>query len=108
MAPLLFSILAGTVAATGFQPLGLWPLAVAAVTVLLWLLMRAPSLGRALLLGWLFGLGYFILGLNWIATAFTYQSAMPAWLGWVAVVLLSLYLAVYPAVAAGLAWRWGR
>ena len=31
---------------------------------------------------------------------------MPAWLGWVAVVLLSLYLAVYPAVAAGLAWRW--
>ena len=33
---------------------------------------------------------------------------MPAWLGWVAVVLLSLYLAVYPAAAAGLAWRWGR
>jgi apolipoprotein N-acyltransferase len=29
------------------------------------------------------------LGLNWIATAFTYQAAMPAWLGWVAVVLLS-------------------
>jgi apolipoprotein N-acyltransferase len=33
---------------------------------------------------------------------------MPAWLGWVAVVLLSLYLAVYPALAAGLAWRFGR
>ena len=33
---------------------------------------------------------------------------MPAWLGWVAVVLLSLYLAVYPAAAAGLAWRWAR
>ena len=32
---------------------------------------------------------------------------MPAWLGWVAVVLLSLYLAVYPALAAGLAWRFG-
>ena len=31
---------------------------------------------------------------------------MPAWLGWIAVVLLSLYLAVYPAIAAGLAWRW--
>ena len=49
-----------------------------------------------------------MLGLNWIATAFTYQAAMPAWLGWVAVVLLSLYLAVYPALAAGLAWRFGR
>ena len=33
---------------------------------------------------------------------------MPAWLGWVAVALLSLYLAVYPAIAAGLAWRFGR
>ena len=33
---------------------------------------------------------------------------MPAWLGWVAVVLLSLYLAIYPALATGLAWRFGR
>ncbi len=33
---------------------------------------------------------------------------MPAWLGWIAVVLLSLYLAVYPAMAAGLAWRFGK
>src|SRR3546814_4866929 len=32
---------------------------------------------------------------------------MPAWLGWIAVVLVSLYLATYPAMAAGLAWRWG-
>ncbi|XVJ64572.1 MAG: apolipoprotein N-acyltransferase [Sphingopyxis sp.] len=29
---------------------------------------------------------------------------MPAWLGWVAVVLLALYLAVYPALAAWGAW----
>ena len=49
-----------------------------------------------------------MLGLNWIATAFTFQAAMPAWLGWVAVVLLSLYLAVFPMLAAGLAWRFGR
>jgi apolipoprotein N-acyltransferase len=52
--------------------------------------------------------GHFSLGLNWIATAFTFQAAMPAWLGWIAVVLLSLYLAVYPAMAAGIAWRYGR
>jgi apolipoprotein N-acyltransferase len=63
---------------------------------------------RALALGWAFGFGQFVLGLNWIATAFTFQAAMPASLGWVAVVLLSAYLAVYPAMAAGLAWRYGR
>ena len=72
------------------------------------LLNRAETLKRALLIGWLFGLGQFVVGLNWIATAFTYQAAMPAWLGWIAVVLLSLYLAIYPMLAAGIAWTFGR
>ena len=63
---------------------------------------------RALGTGWWFGLGHFTIGLNWIATAFYYQNAMPHWLGWCAVVALSLYLAVYPAAAVGLAWRYGR
>ncbi len=72
------------------------------------LIARAPGLRRALLVGWLFGVGQFVVGLNWIATAFTFQAAMPAWLGWIAVVLLSFYLAVYPMLAAGLAWRFGK
>ncbi|HEX8534487.1 MAG TPA: apolipoprotein N-acyltransferase [Allosphingosinicella sp.] len=104
---LLLSLLLGLLAALGFQPLGLWPLTLAAFAGLLWLVERAPSLRSALARGWWFGVGNFTLGLNWIATAFTYQAAMPAWLGWIAVVLLSLYLAVYPAMATGLAWRWG-
>src|SRR5262249_38867585 len=54
---------------------------------------------------WVFGAGHFLVGLNWIATAFSYQDNMPAWTGWAAVVLLSLYLALFPALAAALAWR---
>ncbi|MGI8611541.1 MAG: apolipoprotein N-acyltransferase [Sphingomicrobium sp.] len=103
----LFAALAGILSAFAFQPVGWWPLMPLAFAVLCELLLRAKSLRRALLLGWLFGLGQFVVGLNWIATAFTYQSAMPAWLGWIAVVLLSLYLAIYPALAAGLGWRLG-
>jgi apolipoprotein N-acyltransferase len=102
------SLLAGLVSATGFAPLGFWPLTLAAFAGLLWLIETAPSLRSALARGWWFGVGQFVLGLNWIATAFTYQAAMPAWLGWLAVVLLSLYLAIFPAAAAGLAWRWGK
>ena len=105
---LLLSFLAGVVAACGFQPIGLWPLTLVALAAWMWLVWKAPRLRTALARGWWFGVGHFVLGLNWIATAFTYQSAMPAWLGWLAVVLLSLYLAIYPAIAAGLAWRWGR
>jgi apolipoprotein N-acyltransferase len=108
MRPNLYAFLAGLAAACAFQPLALWPLMPVALAFFLRLVGEAPRLRAALARGWWFGLGHFVLGLNWIATAFTYQAAMPAWLGWVAVVLLSLYLALYPAVAAGLAWRWGR
>ena len=108
MKPLLICLLAGLVSACGFEPLGLWPALLAALVVLLGLVVRAPTLRSALARGWWFGVGHFTLGLNWIATSFTYQANMPAWLGWIAVVLLALYLAVYPAIAAGLAWRHGR
>ena len=78
-----------------------------AFAVLCELVARAPALQAGAAHRLVFGVGQFVVGLNWIATAFTFQAAMPAWLGWVAVVLLSLYLAVYPALAAGLAWRFG-
>jgi apolipoprotein N-acyltransferase len=103
---LLACLAAGAVSACGFAPLDLWPLTLIGTAFLLFAVERAPGLRGALARGWWFGLGQFTVGLNWIATAFSYQSNMPAWLGWVAVVLLSLYLAIYPAVASGLAWRW--
>lgn len=102
------ALVAGLASALAFQPVGWWPLMPLAFAALCKLVGREPSLWRALLTGWAFGVGQFVLGLNWIATAFTYQAAMPAWLGWVAVVLLSMYLAVYPMLAAGLAWRFGQ
>ena len=104
----LYALLIGAASAFAFEPAGLWPLLLLAFAFLCELVDRTKSLPRALLIGWAFGLGQFVVGLNWIATAFTFQAAMPPWLGWVAVVLVSLYLAVYPALAAGLAWRFGR
>ena len=98
--PRAFALLLGLLAATGFQPLGLWPLALAAMAAFAALLTEAPDAKRAALLGWLFGVAHFTFGNNWIATAFTWQAEMPAALGWVAVPLLSLYLAIYPAIAA--------
>ena len=104
---LAIAFASGAISAFAFQPVGWWPLLILAVAALCELIGRAPFLRRALLTGWLFGLGQFVISLNWIATAFSYQAAMPAWLGWVAVVLVALYLAVFPMLAAGLAWRIG-
>ncbi|MEO5707859.1 MAG: apolipoprotein N-acyltransferase [Alteraurantiacibacter sp.] len=95
----------GVISATGFQPLGLWPLAILAVGTFAWLVPQTRSLRHAALLGWLFGLGHFTLGNSWIATAFTYQGNMPAVLGWAAVPLVAVYLAIYPMLAAAGA-RW--
>ena len=102
--PRLGALGAGFLAATGFEPLRLWPVTLACLALLLWLIARAPAPRAAFTRGWLFGLGHFTLGLNWIAHAFSFQDAMPHWFGYGAVVILSLYLAVYPALAALGAW----
>ncbi len=102
--PKLLALALGAVSATGFAPLNLWPLTLLALGGWMALVTRSPRGWRAFGVGWAFGVGHFIVGLNWIATAFTYQAAMPAWLGWIAVGLLALYLAVYPALAAWGAW----
>jgi apolipoprotein N-acyltransferase len=103
----LIALALGAASAFSFQPVGWWPLMIVAIAALCELIARSRSLKQSLAIGWGFGVGQFCIGLNWIATAFTFQAAMPAWLGWIAVVLLSLYLAVYPMLAAGLAWRFG-
>ena len=102
--PLWCAPVLGAVAACGFPPLSFWPLTLLALAGLIELTKRARGWKQAALIGWLFGLGHFTLGDNWIAPAFTYQANMPQWLGWIAVLVLSLYLALYPALATLGSW----
>ncbi len=97
------ALLAGAIAALGFEPVNLWWLTLIGVGVLVALVDTAASRWRAALIGWCWGIGHFGLGLTWIAKAFTYQAKMPAALGWAAVAVLALYLALFVALAAGAA-----
>lgn len=106
--PLPTALAAGLLSATGFAPLEWWPVLLVCLAVLLWLVHEAPTLKAAMLRGWVFGVGHFTVGSNWIQHAFDYQDRMPPVLGYGAVVLAALYLAVYPAIAMGLAWRFAR
>ena len=106
--PGLIALALGAIAALGFAPLHLWPLTLLALAGLIELTARAETWRRAARTGWLFGVGHFTVGNGWIATSFTYQAEMPAWLGWIAVVALALYLAVYPMLAVLGTWRLGR
>jgi apolipoprotein N-acyltransferase len=103
--PRWIALIAGGVSATGFAPLNWWPLLLLGLALLNILIAPAKTAKRAFALGWLFGAGQFSVGLNWLAISFTHQAAMPAWLGWIAVLLLSLVLAVFPALAALMAWQ---
>ncbi|WP_253343000.1 apolipoprotein N-acyltransferase [Sphingobium sp. OAS761] len=102
--PKIAALLAGLASATGFAPLNLWPVTLACLIALILLVEGAPDRRAATLRGWLFGVGHFAVGLNWIAHAFSFQDAMPHWFGYGAVILLSLYLSVYPALATLGAW----
>lgn len=95
---------AGLLAGQGFEPVGLLAGPLLGMALLLLLLHLRPR-SEAFALGFLFGFGQFLVGLSWIATAFTYQGNMPVWMGWVAVVGLSAFLSIYPGLAALLARR---
>jgi apolipoprotein N-acyltransferase len=97
------ALAAGGLSALGFAPLGWWPLTLGCFALLMHLVWTAPGWRAAAARGYWFGAGHFTVGLNWIAGSFQYQDNMPHWLGWFAVVALALYLAVYPAICAGLA-----
>lgn len=100
-----FPLLLGALSAFGFPPWNALPLTLIAFVIWLHLVHEAPTLRRALGIGWLFGVGHFCIANAWIQQPFEFQDAMPQWLGYVAVLALSLYLALYPMLAAGLAWR---
>lgn len=103
--PALLSLLLGVVAACAFAPLDAWWLALPALAAWMALVHAAPSMRQALWRGYAFGVGHFTINDNWFQHAFTFQDKMPAELGYVAPFALALYLAVYPAIAAGLSWR---
>ncbi len=97
----------GVLSALGFAPLSLWPLAMLAMGAFVALVVTSGSTRDAVRIGWIFGLGHFMVGSGWIAGAFRYQDTMPVWLGWAALPFIGAYLAIYPAITAGLARRLG-
>ncbi|MFM7378715.1 MAG: apolipoprotein N-acyltransferase [Erythrobacter sp.] len=98
--PALTAIALGLIAACAYPPLHLWPLGLAALAGFVWLIYSTDNWKQAAARGWLFGWAHLTLANNWIATAFTHQAKMPEVLGWAAVPLLCIYLAVYPMLAA--------
>ena len=91
---------AGAIATAALPPYHIIPALWLAVPVLLWLLDGCASWRGALLVGWAFGFGHFLLGLSWIAHAFYVDAQAFGVLAWPAVVGLAFGLGIFFAAAA--------
>ncbi len=88
------------------QPQG-W-LQVLSLALLAGLLLRQPTARRAALLGWLFSFAWLAGTWWWLFISMHVYGGLAAPLAVIAVGLLAGALALYYALAAGLAWRLGR
>ena len=100
----LSAFLAGVATALAMAPIYAVPLLFIGFPVLILLLDRSaqtPSPKKsAFVIGWLFGLGYFLAGLYWMAFSFLVQADQFAWMAPFAMLGLPSFLAFFSALVA--------
>lgn len=89
---------AGAISAFAMPPFGIFPLLLVTFPVLFYLLADA-TIKQAAARGFLFALGYHVLGLFWIASAMLVDAAHFWWAIPLAVLALPAYFALYSALA---------
>jgi apolipoprotein N-acyltransferase len=99
--------LLGAIAAFGLAPFGYWFATVAALLGLGPLFVTAPSRSRAAWIGWAFATGYFAHALSWIVEPFLVDAERHAWMAPFALIFMAGGLALFWALAFGVARRPG-
>ena len=109
------ALLAGAVATLSLAPNLFWISLFVSVPILIWMLdgvwlrmktgQSRQATGKAFLVGWWFGFGYFFVGLRWIGQAFLVDAELFAWLMPFAMALLPAGLALFFGVATACAMR---
>ena len=94
----LVSAIMGAAAAVALPPLHILP-GLLGFSLWLFVLNGARHRREAFCLGWWFGLGFFVVGLYWIAIAFFTDAEKFGALAIPAVLLLCAVMAVFPAIA---------
>lgn len=102
--PLLLAPLFGGLGVFAFSPFDYWFLIYPAVMGLLWL-SQHPQRKTALLGAFLWGVGFFTLGVNWLHVSIHQFGNAPLWLSFLLVGLLSGYLALFPTLFVYLVQR---
>ncbi|NDP48679.1 MAG: apolipoprotein N-acyltransferase [Sulfuriferula multivorans] len=103
---MLISLLSGALAVAGFAPFYLWPLPLLSLAVLFGLFTRTASARTGFLIGFVWGLGFFLTGVSWIYVSLSVYGGMPMPLAALATFLFCGLLALFPALVGALQARW--
>jgi apolipoprotein N-acyltransferase len=103
--PAFLLMILGGIAALGQAPIDAWYATLIAFFVIFKILSRAEGGTFAALFGFCAGFGYFAVTMNWIIQPFFIDLKQDGWMAPFALILMSTGLAVFWAVACGLAYR---
>lgn len=99
LAQAVIALLAGALSTLSFAPFGVWPAALVSLYLLIHLL-QTDSSSKALLSGWLFGVGMFGTGSSWVYVSIHLHGYAPIPLALFLTAIWSMGLAVLPALFA--------
>ncbi len=104
---MVLAAILGVAAACGLAPLGYWPITLISLVLIAPLYLTSETGRRAALLGWVFATGYFAHALSWIVEPFLVDAERHAWMAPFALIFMSGGLALFWALAFGIAKRIG-
>ena len=97
---LLACFISGAVGAFAMPPYGVWPALVFGISLFYTLISESHSKALSFGMGWMFGFGYFLVGLHWIGNALLVDGNPYQWAYPLALCGLPALLALFPAFAS--------
>jgi len=90
-----------------YAPFGIWPICLASLVVAIYV-TDTLSTKRAAKYGFVFGFGWFALGISWVHVSISQYGGLPLFVSLLLMALLCAYLAIYPALAFAFAAKYSR